>query len=70
MTSPIEQLRDDQSYLTELRRRFHEHPELGLQEFWTAEQIEAELDSQGIPHERIGATGVLGTIIGNLAGNG
>lgn len=70
MTSPIEQLRDDQSYLTELRRRFHEHPELGLQEFWTAGQIEAELDSQGIPHERIGATGVLGTIIGNLAGNG
>ena len=70
MTSLTDQLLEDQAYLTDLRRRFHRHPELGLQEFWTAQQIEAELDSSGIAHERVGATGVLGTIAGNLTGNG
>jgi len=51
-------------YVINLRREFHEHPELGLQEFWTAARIEKELDAFGIEHERIGETGVFGKIYG------
>lgn len=70
MTSFGDLLRKDQQRLTDLRRQFHEHPEVALQEHWTALRIEAELDSLGIPHERVGATGVLGTITGAGEGNG
>lgn len=63
-------LRSDQEYLTGLRRAFHQRPEMGLHEFWTAQRIEEELDSLGISHERIGQTGVLGLITGEGSGNG
>ncbi len=59
-----------QDYLTALRRAFHRHPELGLQEFQTAARIEAELQSFGIPTARRGETGVLGVISGEKAGGG
>lgn len=65
----FEQLRAQQEYLTGLRRAFHQHPELALHEFWTAEAIERELDLYGIPHRRVGATGVLGTLTGDLGGD-
>jgi len=55
-------------HLTQLRRAFHRHPERGLEEYWTAEAIESELDYLGIEHQRIGATGVLGTIKGAAEG--
>ena len=45
-----------------LRRDFHKHPEVSMQEFRTAKRIEEELDSLGIPHRRVGETGVLGVI--------
>lgn len=45
-----------------LRREFHKHPEVSMQEFRTAKRIEEELDSLGIPHRRVGETGVLGVI--------
>ncbi|RTE50939.1 M20 family metallopeptidase [Actinobaculum sp. 352] len=51
-------------HMTQLRRTFHEHPERGLEEYWTAGAIESELDELGIEHRRVGATGVLGTIRG------
>ena len=56
--------------LIRLRRELHRHPELALQEFQTAEMIERELDLAGIPHSRVGATGVLGVIFGEQSGNG
>lgn len=60
----------EQAYLTSLRREFHRHPELGLQEFRTAKRVEEELDRAGIPHTRIGDTGVLGILKGeNGAGS-
>ncbi len=65
----FEQLRAQQEFLTGLRRAFHQHPELALHEFWTAEAIERELDLYGIPHRRVGATGVLGTLTGDLGGD-
>lgn len=49
-----------------LRRWFHQHPELSLQEFNTALKIEEELDKLGIEHERIGDTGVYAKIQGKL----
>jgi len=54
--------------MTELRRYFHQYPEPSLEEFKTAEKIEAELSALGIPHKRVGETGVLGTINGEAAG--
>ena len=61
-------LRQERTYLTALRREFHQHPELSLQEFRTAGRIEEELDQFGIPHIRVGETGVLGTVRGTGAG--
>lgn len=60
----------EQAYLTDLRRHFHAHPEVSLKEYETCKKIEAELDSMGIPHKRIGETGVYGWIDGKKAGDG
>lgn len=55
-------------YLVSIRREFHQHPELSMQEFRTAQRIEEELDRLGIPHTRVGETGVLGTLRGEKEG--
>lgn len=60
----------EKAYLTDLRRHFHAHPEVSLQEYETCKKIEGELDSMGIPHKRIGETGVYGWIDGKKAGGG
>ena len=57
-------------YLVSIRREFHQHPELSMQEFRTAQRIEEELDRLGIPHTRVGETGVLGTLRGEKEGGG
>ena len=54
----------EKDYIIEKRRWLHMHPELSLKEFETASLIERELDSFGIPHERVGETGVYGWIDG------
>ena len=48
--------------------RDSQHPELSMQEFRTAQRIEEELDRLGIPHTRVGETGVLGTLRGKKEG--
>ena len=49
--------------LTELRRDFHAHPELGLEEVRTAEIVAQKLESWGIEvHRAVGTTGVVGVI--------
>lgn len=63
-------LHQEKEYLTALRREFHQHPELSLQEFRTAQRIEEELNRFGIPHIRVGETGVLGTLRGTGTGEG
>jgi hippurate hydrolase len=45
-----------------LTKYFHQHPELSLQEYRTADRIEAELKAYGIDTLRIGKTGVVGLI--------
>ena len=49
---------ETKDYIVSIRREFHRHPELSLQEFRTAQRIEEELDKFGIPHMRVGETGV------------
>ena len=60
----MNELRDqvcaEKEYMINLRRDFHRHPELSLQERRTAGVIEQELERFEISHTRIGATGVLG----------
>ena len=54
--------------LIELRRDFHQHPELGLEEHWTADKIESYLKSLGLEISRIGETGVVGLLKGDQPG--
>ncbi|MDD6057984.1 MAG: amidohydrolase, partial [Clostridiales bacterium] len=65
-----EQLQKKKEELIQMRRDFHRHPELSLQEFRTAQVIEEELEKVGISHHRIGATGVLGILQGTGRGKG
>jgi len=64
------QVKEQKVYITELRRHFHQFPELSMKEFKTAEKIEAELSGFGVPCKRVGETGVLGTISGKKSGEG
>lgn len=54
----------EQEYLLAIRREFHQHPEVSLEEYRTAKRIEEELERFGISHTRVGETGVLGTLHG------
>lgn len=58
----------EKDYVVALRRDFHAHPELGMEEYRTADRIEEELNALGIPHERFGKTGVLATIESGKSG--
>ncbi|MCD8116263.1 MAG: amidohydrolase [Oscillospiraceae bacterium] len=55
-------------WLTELRGCFHRHPELGDQEYATAEVIETALSQLDIHHERLLDTAVTGLISGSRPG--
>ncbi|MCI8341643.1 MAG: amidohydrolase [Firmicutes bacterium] len=60
---------NEKEYIIEMRRHFHAHPEVSLKEYETCKKIEKELDTMGIPHRRVGETGVYGWIDGKK-GNG
>lgn len=50
-------------YMVRIRRKLHEYPELGFEEFGTSKVIRAELDEMGIPYRHpLAVTGVLGYI--------
>ena len=58
-----------QSQLVEWRRNLHQRPELGFQEFLTAEFIALQLQQWGIQHETgIAQTGIVAIIEGNSPG--
>lgn len=59
-----ERVQQIEKVIIDWRRYFHRFPEPSLKEFETAKKIEQELDTLGIPHVRIGETGVLATIQG------
>ena len=55
--------------MSEIRRDFHRHPELGLEEHRTAARVQTLLDELGIEHvDGLGGTGVLGLIPGSSDG--
>ncbi|OVA11731.1 Peptidase M20 [Macleaya cordata] len=50
-------------WMVDIRRKIHENPELGFEEFETSKLIRAELDKMGIPYKHpIAVTGVIGYI--------
>jgi amidohydrolase len=57
-----------ESELVELRRDFHRHPELGLQEFRTGEKVSDYLEGLGLAVSRMNVTGVVGLLRGGREG--
>ena len=57
-----------EDYTIEMRRYFHMHPELGLQEENTSRKIQEELTALGIPFEVVGCRNVVGRIDGGKPG--
>lgn len=50
-------------WMVGIRRKIHENPELGFEEFETSKLIRAELDKMGIPYKYpIAITGLVGFI--------
>ncbi|KAK7349229.1 hypothetical protein VNO77_06424 [Canavalia gladiata] len=50
-------------WMVKIRRKIHENPELGYEEFETSELIRAELDKLSIPYKHpVAVTGILGFI--------
>ena len=55
--------------LIKIRRDFHEHPELGFEEFRTSKVIKDFLKANEIPYIEVAKTGVCGIIKGTKEGN-
>ncbi len=56
-------------YIIEMRRKFHQNPEVSTKEYETSKTIMAELDKIGVPYVQMGLeTGVLATIKGAKEG--
>lgn len=64
-----QKVQQEKEYLIKMRRHFHEHPEVSMEEYETANTIEQELDRFGIEHHRVGETGVYGLLRGKEKGN-
>ena len=60
---PLDSIRAYADELTAIRRDFHTHPELGLEEHRTAEIVAKKLEEWGIEvHRGVGVTGVVGVL--------
>ena len=51
-----------EEYVIQLRRYFHEHPEISMKEFQTMEKVKSELEEMNIPYEVVTDGGIIGTI--------
>lgn len=60
----LELAQNEQDYMRELRREFHRHPELSLNEKRTSARIRKELDAIGVPYTQVGEFGIVATIAG------
>ena len=66
--STLDRARTYQTELVAIRRDIHAHPELGLEEYRTAELVAQKLEEMGIEvHRGVGKTGVVGVL---RSGNG
>jgi hippurate hydrolase len=63
----VEALQGTEAQFIELRRHFHQHPEIGFEEHQTSEQVANLLTKWGYEvHRGLGGTGVVGTLkVGN-----
>jgi len=55
-------------HIIDLRRYFHQHPEISKNEYNTASKIEEELKNIGLTPIRVGETGVYAEIVGKNTG--
>src|SRR5271154_3536848 len=61
--SALDRTRRYQDELTAIRRDIHAHPELGLEEYRTADLVARKLEEWGIEvHRNVGKTGVVGVL--------
>jgi amidohydrolase len=65
VSAQIDQCRDE---VIALRRDFHQHPELGFEEYRTAEVVEAYLQKLGLATRRLAKTGVVALLQGARPG--
>lgn len=62
-------VQDNNDYIIEMRRHFHQYPELSFEEFETTKRVAEELDKMGIPYEiPEKGLGVIGVIEGSKPG--
>lgn len=62
------QVTETQKYITELRRYFRMHPEIGGEEYETQQKIIAELKTLGLEPQMVAGTGVVAEIKGKAPG--
>ena len=68
MNAILENSKEIQGWLVNLRRDFHRHPEPSLEEVRTSKIIEEQLIKMGIKIERICETGIIGILEGKDSG--
>ena len=57
-----------QDYMVEMRRKFHQHPEISGEEFHTREVLIQELESMQVPYKLLKGTGIIAFIEGGKPG--
>lgn len=68
-TEILNRAKKEHDFIVKLRRRFHEYPELGMEEYETSEIISSFLRQLDIEHKKlVGQTGVVGLIRGQKPG--
>lgn len=64
LSTPLVRDEGEFAHLVALRREIHRHPELGFEEWRTAELIERELSAIGLTSRRVVGTGIVAVIEG------
>lgn len=68
MSEMLKKAQEVEAYVIDLRRHFHENPELSSMEFKTQAKIMEELDALGIPYEKSGSTSLIARLNAGKAG--
>lgn len=68
MKNLTDEINENKDYVINLRRYFHENPELSWKEVNTSKRIQEEMDEMGIPYEVVKEIGVIGHIKGKGEG--
>lgn len=68
MKNLIDKINENKDYVINLRRYFHENPELSWEEINTSKRIRKELEEMNIPYELVKDIGVIGHIKGKGEG--